>query len=103
MTLGQWYHILNGLDVGKYHTKFQLSSPEVIKVISCKRNADIFAPKLAGKLGGKLEPGYECDIRTYAYTDIISWQNAKGRRGHKTERKVPTYGIRHVFFFVFFF
>ena len=37
MTLGQRYHTLTGLDVGKCHTKFQLSSPEGIKVISCKR------------------------------------------------------------------
>ena len=36
-----WYHTLKGLDVGKCHTKFQLSNPEGIKVISCKRNADI--------------------------------------------------------------
>ena len=41
MTLGQRYHTLKGLDVGKCHTKFQLSSLEGIKVISCKRNADI--------------------------------------------------------------
>ena len=41
MTLGQWYHTLKGLDIGKCHTKFQLSSPEGIKVISCKRNADV--------------------------------------------------------------
>ena len=39
--LGAWYHTLKGLDVGKFHTKFQLSSPEGIKVISCKRNADV--------------------------------------------------------------
>ena len=41
MTLGQRYHTLKGLDVGKCHTKFQLSSPEGIKVISCKRNAAV--------------------------------------------------------------
>ena len=41
MTLGQRYHTLKGLYVGKCHTKFQLSSPEGIKVISCKRNADV--------------------------------------------------------------
>ena len=41
MILGQWYHTLKGLDVGKCHTKFQLSSPEGIEVISCKRNADV--------------------------------------------------------------
>ena len=40
-TLGQRYHILKALVVGKCHTKFQLSSPEGIKVISCKRNADV--------------------------------------------------------------
>ena len=38
MTLGQRYHTLKGLDVGKCHRKFQLSSPEGIKVNSCKRN-----------------------------------------------------------------
>ena len=41
MTLGQRHHTLKGLDVGKGHTKFQLSSPEGIKVISCKRNVDV--------------------------------------------------------------
>ena len=41
MTLGQRYHTLKGLDVGKCHTKFQLSSPVGIKVISCKRNAGV--------------------------------------------------------------
>ena len=41
MTLGQWYHALKGLALGKYHTKFQLSSPKVMKVVSCKRNADV--------------------------------------------------------------
>ena len=58
-----------GLDIGKCRTKFQLSSQKGIKVISCKRNADVnckFAPKLAGKL----EPGYERDIRTYARTHV---------------------------------
>ena len=39
---GQQYHTLKDLDVGKCHTKFQLSSPEGIKVISCKRNADVY-------------------------------------------------------------
>ena len=41
MTLGQWYHTLKGLDVGKCHTKFQLCSPEGIRVINCKRNVDV--------------------------------------------------------------
>ena len=41
MTVGQRYHTLKGLDVGKCHTKIQLSSPEGIKVISYKRNADV--------------------------------------------------------------
>ena len=41
MTLGQRYHTLKGLDVGKCHTKFQLSSPEGVKVISCKRISDV--------------------------------------------------------------
>ena len=61
MTLGQLYHTLKGLDVGKCHTKFQLSSPEGIKVISCKEKP---RRKFAPKLAGKLEPGYERDIRT---------------------------------------
>ena len=34
-------HTLKGLNAGKCHIKFQLSSPEGIKVISCKRNADV--------------------------------------------------------------
>ena len=38
---GAKVHTLKGLDVGKFHTKFQLSSLEDIKVISCKRNADV--------------------------------------------------------------
>ena len=41
MTLGQRYHTLKGLYMDKCHTKFQLSSPEGIKVKSCKRNADV--------------------------------------------------------------
>ena len=36
---GATYHKLKGLDVGKCHS--QLSSPEGIKVINCKRNADV--------------------------------------------------------------
>ena len=39
MILGQRYHTLKGLDVGKCHTKFQLSSPEGLKIISCNWNA----------------------------------------------------------------
>ena len=74
MTLGQWYHALKCLALGKYHTKFQLSSPKGMKVISCKRNADV---KLHLNLQvRKLEPGYECDIRTYARTDVTSRRNA---------------------------
>ena len=41
ITLGHWYHALKGLALGKYHTKFQLSSPKGMKIISCKRNADV--------------------------------------------------------------
>ena len=43
---------------------------------------------MAPKLTGKLEPGYERDIRTYARTDVTSRRNAKsptpakGRQGH---------------------
>ena len=87
MTLGQRYHTLKGLDVGKCHTKFQLFSPEGIEVISFKRNADINLH--LHKLAGEHESGYERDIHTYAHTDITSWRNticptpAKGRRGHK--------------------
>ena len=36
MTLGQRHHTLKGLDVGKCHTKFQLSTPEGIKVITAR-------------------------------------------------------------------
>ena len=86
MTLGQWYYALKGFALGKYHTKFQLSSPKGMKVISCKRNADV---KLHLNLQvRKLEPGYERDIRTYARTDITSRRNAIcpipafGRWGH---------------------
>ena len=49
---------------------------------SCLRQA-------GAKLAGKLEPGYERDIRTYACTDVTSRQNAIcptpafGRWGHK--------------------
>ena len=32
---------IKSLDVGKCHAKFQLSSSEGIKVISCKRNVDV--------------------------------------------------------------
>ena len=55
MTLGQSYHALKGLALGKYHTKFDSYKLQE----KCGR-------KIAPKLAGKLEPGYECDIRTYA-------------------------------------
>ena len=91
MTLGQRYHILKGLDVGKCHIKFQLSSPKGIKVISCKRNADV---NLHLNLQVNLNPVTNVTyahmhVSTYACTDVISWRNAicptpaKGRRGHK--------------------
>ena len=50
MFLGQWYHALKDLALGKYHTKFQLSSPKGMKVIRCKRNADVKLHLNAGKL-----------------------------------------------------
>ena len=87
MPLGQWYHALKDLALGKYHTKFQLSSPKGMKVtykLQEKRGR-----KIAPKLAGKLEPGYERDICTYARTDVTSRRNAScptpafGRRGHK--------------------
>ena len=70
MTLGQWYHTLKGLDVGKCHTKFQLSSPENIKVISCKRNADV-------NLHLNLQVNLNLVTNmTYASTHVTSRQNA---------------------------
>ena len=70
MTLGQWYHTLKGLDVGKCHTKFQLSSPEDIKVISCKRNADV-------NLHLNLQVNLNLVMNvTYTRTDATSRQNA---------------------------
>ena len=58
MSLGQWYHALKGLALDKYHTKFQLSSPKGVKVMLQEKRGRKIAPKLAGKL----EPGYERDI-----------------------------------------
>ena len=83
MTLGQWYHTLKGLDVGKCHTKFQLSSPECIKVISCKRNADVNL-----HLNLQVNLNLVTNV-TYAQMHVTSWRNticptpAKGRLGHK--------------------
>ena len=73
---GHWYHKFKGLDVGKCHTKFQLSSPEGIKVISCKRNANV--PYLHLNL----------QVNLNLVTNVTSWRNAicptpaKGRQGH---------------------
>ena len=70
MTLGHWYHVLKGLALGKYHTKFQLSSPEGMKVISCKRNTDI-------KLHLNLQVNLNLVTNvTYARTDVTSRRNA---------------------------
>ena len=76
-------YTLKGLDVGKCHTKFQLSSPEGIKVISCKRNADV-------NLHLNLQVNFNLVTNViYAPTLVTSRQNticptpAKGRRGHK--------------------
>ena len=70
MTLGQWYHALKGLALGKYHTKFQLSSPKGMKVISCKRNADV-------KLHLNLQVNLNLVTNvTYARTDVTSGRNA---------------------------
>ena len=72
MTLGQRYHTLKGLDVGKCHTKFQLSSPEDIKVISCKRNADV-------NLHLNLQVNLNLVMNmTYTHTHVTSWQKAGG-------------------------
>ena len=87
MTLGQQYHTLKGLDVGKCHTKFQLSSPEGMKVISCKRNADV-------NLHLNL-PGYQRDIRTYAHrtygrnitAKCYMPRSCQGRQRHKKKKK----------------
>ena len=81
MTLGQRYHTLKGLDAGKCHTKFQLSSLEGINVISCKRNADV-------NLHLNLQVNLNV-TRIYVHMDVTSRRNAvcstpaKGRRGHK--------------------
>ena len=86
MTLGQRYHTLKCLDVGKCHTKFQLSSPEGIKVISCKRNADVNL-----HLNLQVSLNLVTNV-TYARTDVTSLRNAicptpaKGKRGHKKSK-----------------
>ena len=93
MTLGQRYHTLKDLDVGKCHTKFQLSSPEGIKVISCKRNAVVnLHPNLQVNLNLVTNGTYaHTHVRTYARTDVTSRRNAmyptpaKGRQGHKKD------------------
>ena len=67
---GVMYHILKGLDVGKCHTKFQLSSPEGIELISCKRNADV-------NLHLNLQVNLNLVMNvTYAHTHATSWRNA---------------------------
>ena len=87
MTLGQRYHTLKGLDVGKCHTKFQLSSPEGIKVISCKRNADV-------NLHLNLQVNLNLVTKvTYARTDVTSRRNAicPAGGGHKNMYAMVTY------------
>ena len=67
---GQRDHTLNGLDVGKCHTKFQLSSPEGIKVISCKIDADV---KLHLNLQVNLQVNLNLVMNvTYAHTHICT-------------------------------
>ena len=80
---GATVNTLKGLDVGKCHTKFQLSSPEGIKVISCKRNADVNL-----RLNLQVNLNLVTNV-TYAPMLVTSRRNAicptpaKGRRGHK--------------------
>ena len=89
--LGQRYHTLKGLDVGKCHTKFQLSSPESIKVISCKRNAVVnLHLNLQINFNMVTNMTYtHTHVCIYARMDVTSRRNAicptpaKGRRGHK--------------------
>ena len=83
MTLGQWYHAVKGLALGKYHTKFQLSSsPKGMKVISCKRNTDV-------KLHLNLQVNFNLITNTRTYGRNITAKRyicptpAFGRRGHK--------------------
>ena len=68
-TLGQRYHTLKGFDVGKCHTKFQLSSTG-IEVISCKRNADVNL-----HLNLQVNLNLVTNV-TYARTDVTSRRNA---------------------------
>ena len=83
MTLGQRYHTLKGLNVGKCQTKFQLSSPEGIKVISYKRNADVNL-----HLNLQVNLNLVTNV-TYAHTHVTARRKAicptpaKDRRGHK--------------------
>ena len=63
-------HTLKGPDVGKCHTKFQLSSLEGIKVISCKRNVDV-----------NLHLNLQVNLKlvtnvTYTHTHVTSRRNA---------------------------
>ena len=70
-------HTLKGPDVGKCHTKFQLSSLEGIKVItcSCKRNVDV-----------NLHLNLQVNLKlvtnlTYTHTHVTSRRNAICRGG----------------------
>ena len=90
MTLGQWYHALEGLALGKYHTKFQLSSPKGMKVISCKRNADV-------KLHLNLQVNLNLVTNvTYARTDVTSRRNAiktNNKKQKKKKKNTPSLSI----------
>ena len=67
---GAMVYALKGLALGKYHTKFRLSSPKGMKVISCKRNAYV---KLHLNLQVNLNPVTNV---TYAHTHVTSRRNA---------------------------
>ena len=87
MTLGQWHHTLKGLDIGKCHTKFQLSSPEGIKVISCKRNADVNL-----HLNLQVNLNLVTNV-TYAHTHVCTYGRnlmAKRYMPHSCQRQVGT-------------
>ena len=90
ITLGQWYHALKGLAPGKYHTKFQLSSPKGMKVISCKRNTDV-------KLHLNLQVNLNLVTNmTYAHRHVHTYGSnitAKRYMPHSCLRQVGAYKI----------
>ena len=93
MTLGQWYHALKDLALGKYHTKFQLSSP---KSYESYKLLEKHGRKIASKLAGKLQPGCE---HIHTGTDITSWRNAIcptpvfSRPGHKKKKNTSIFQL----------